>query len=415
MTDRISSLNHRFRQQQQFAASYSPLYAALFGTCADWLANDADNPLVQWLVKASEGRAAFDVTNLLAAGLHREVLMGSKEVSALAEFYPTVDKVSSTETLLIKDSSGIEQASPHFVQALREAILARRGVLQLFIQTYTVQTNETGRGIAWLLPASLAGWDGIHLVDIGASAGLNLVAEQRAYRFVDKVGNRKLLDLGYGQTRQFVIQTTGEAGQELPDACGMQMILSRTGCDLHPFQLQTAVDEQTLASFVWADHLERSQRLREGIAAFHEISQSNVPVRLHAVRLPQELPRFLDKQIVMSQEPVVIYNTYIKMYLPDKGATLRTHISRWAEEQQRPVLWIQWEPPNCVAFETGHEPEYGWLAWTLDHWHDGKHEQRQIGWVHPHGQQLQWLPGLQRWISYWRDARRTGDGKSIRQ
>ncbi len=120
----------------------------------------------------------------------------------------------------------------------------------------------------------------------------------------------------------------------------MPKILSRTGCDLHPFQLQTAVDEQTLSSFVWADQIERLQRLREGIAAYHLIKQSSVPIRLHAVRLPEELPLFLENQIALSEEPVVIYNTYIKMYLPDKGAALRTHITQWAEQQQRPVLWM---------------------------------------------------------------------------
>ena len=34
---RQAKLTHRFRQQQQFAEDYSPLYAALFGTVSDWL------------------------------------------------------------------------------------------------------------------------------------------------------------------------------------------------------------------------------------------------------------------------------------------------------------------------------------------------------------------------------------------
>lgn len=368
------------------------------------MASDAKDPIVKWLVRAADGRVAFDVTNLLAASLHREVLKGGQEVANLAAFYPTVNEGSATAALFIGDPKETKEVSPHFVSALREAILARQDALQLFVQTYNVQTNETGRGIAWLLPVSLTGWDGIHLVDIGASAGLNLVSEQRAYRLIDEVGNKKVLDLGAGDLQQFVIRTTGEGGNELAGDLQIPRILSRTGCDLHPFQLRTAVDEQTLSSFVWGDQFERLQRLREGIAAFHNINRSSVPVRLHAVRLPEELPLFLDQRIAMSQDPVVIYNTYIKMYLPDKGVAVRTHISRWAQEQERPVMWIQWEPPKFVVVDTGDEPEYGWLAWALDYWHEGKHKQQQIGWVHPHGQRLQWLPGFKQWINYWRNS-----------
>ncbi len=222
MTDRLASLINRFRQQQKFAASYSPLYSSLFGTYADWMVSDPGDPLVRWLVRASEGRAAFDVTNLLAAGLHREVLKGKKEVSNLAVFYPSINGRSSTADLFTRDSRGDECVSPHFVDALRESILARQNALQLFIQTYTVQTNETGRGIAWLLPVSLTGWNSLHVVDMGASAGLNLVAEQRAFRFMDKVRNQKLLDLGLRQAAAIrdpdSIRNRDRFARQLPDA-----------------------------------------------------------------------------------------------------------------------------------------------------------------------------------------------------
>ena len=41
-----------------------------------------------------------------------------------------------------------------------------------------MKTNETSRALAWLWPASLAGGGRrIALADVGASAGLNLVAD----------------------------------------------------------------------------------------------------------------------------------------------------------------------------------------------------------------------------------------------
>jgi hypothetical protein len=164
-------LLYRFGKQAEFTADYSPLYASLFSTIANWLENEAD-PVVSWLLEASNGRNSFDVPLLLAAGLHRDVLWQVPEVAELAAYYPSV---------------GGERPStdPHFNTSLRQAILARRLALADFIQTATVQTNETGRGLCWLLPLLYTNWTAVHLVDLGASAGLNLAAEQRSYRLIE--------------------------------------------------------------------------------------------------------------------------------------------------------------------------------------------------------------------------------------
>ena len=416
MKERRAQLIHRFRQQQQFSLDYSPLYAAIFGTVADWLMHVPDGPVAKWLLEATKDRPAFDVTNLLLAGLHREILSSShpqmrteaNEVAALAVYYPTVGGNASPEFLFSDNTADLPRATPAFVSALDEAILTRQQAVQIFIQTYTVQTNETGRGISWLLPACLAHaekgalWDGIHLIDLGASAGLNLVAEQRLFQFSGADDNARLMTLGYGQPAQFAIRVEGNTGIQMATDYRPPLILSRTGCDLHPFSLETAVDELTLASFIWADQVERLQRLREGIVAFHEVNRSDVPVRLNALNLPDELPAFLEQQIGGHNEPVLLYNTYIKMYLRDNGAMIRKHIANWAVTQNRPVVWIQWEPQQFVTVQGDQEPHLGWLAWTADLWHGEKHEQYHLGWVHPHGHQVQWLPGLQTWTSHWR-------------
>lgn len=401
MKQRLAQLTHRFRQQQHFAKDYSPLYAALFGTVADWLTFLPQDPAVKWLVEATRNQAVFAVTNLLAAGLHYEVLRKSDEVSDLAAYYPTVGGDASPQFLYEGSTRETRAVSQRFVRALHSAILMRRRTLGSFIQTNTVQTNETGRGISWLLPSCLARWQGVHLVDLGASAGLNLIAEQRVFQFLDPTGDSPLLKLGLGKPVQFVIRTNGELGILLASACLPPLILSRTGCDIHPFQLESTVDEQILSSFIWADQVQRMKRLYEGIAAFHKAQRSAVPVNLFALSLPDDLPALLDRQQSRLQEPLVIYNTYIKIYLPDRGEKLRDLISEWAARQNRPVVWIQWEPPNYLSLQSDVVPQIGWLAWTADIWHKDKHHQYQLGWVHPHGHHVQWLPGLEAWRSYW--------------
>jgi hypothetical protein len=46
---------------------------------------------------------------------------------------------------------------------------------------WEIQTNETARGVLWLVPAALLQIEAAHLVELGASAGLNLLADHRGF------------------------------------------------------------------------------------------------------------------------------------------------------------------------------------------------------------------------------------------
>ncbi len=380
MTQFRQKLIYRFRKQEDFSEEYSPLYSAIFGAQAHWLA-DQQNEVGNWLVEFGTIRTAFDIPLLLVAGLHREVLMGN--APELAQFYPT---------------AGGERpfTSPNFLSTLHQTILTHRQTLAPFIQTATVQTNETGRGLCWLLPLHYVNYDGTHLVDLGASAGLNLVAEQRAYRLVDS-DESELQKFGTGSQPQF----TTHCKNRTPNfpISNLPRILSRTGCDIHPFVLETAGHEQTLAAYVWGDQPHRLVRLREGIDAFRATEQTDAPVQLYQTNLPDDLPHFLGNLKVGGETAVsttVLYNTYITQYLPQKGQLLRQHITEWAIQQNSPILWLQWEPDR--SNQDG--PEYGWLKWTADLWHADNYYQFHLGWVHPHGTHAQFEPDFERFINY---------------
>lgn len=382
----LSSLAKRFRRQEEFATGYSPLYASLFGSIADWLDQPERDPIASWLIGASRGRKPFDVPLLLLAGLHRDVLSGHPDVTLLAQYFPTV-------------GGALPYATDQFRNALRAAIMARQDQLGAFLQTALVQTNETGRGIAWLLPLQFATWTGVHLVDLGASAGLNLVADARSFRIIDEDSGARLLDLGGGESVQFRVQCQGEANRMLDLAGPTPHIASRTGCDLAPFELATSDDELTLSAFVWGDQPSRLQRLQEGIQALHRINHGEVPVNLYAVDLPDQLPQFLDLQVPdQPQLPLVIYNTYLTIYLKHRGDDIRRHIRAWAVTQTRPILWLQWEP----SWGECSPPENGWCAWTADLWQGATHYQWRLAWVHPHGARVRWETGMQDWIGFWR-------------
>lgn len=396
MSNSVPELQRRFQQQHAFSLTYSPLYAAFFGTIAGWLGEPAPGPVVPWLLDAAEGRAAFDVTNLLAAAVHREVLAGAPAATSLSSYYPTVGGSRTAGSSAAGDFI-IDLA---FQDALATLILSRRAALRDFIQRNTVQTNETGRGLAWLLPTAVGGFDAFHLLDLGASAGLNLVAETRRFDLQDGQG-RELARLGHGRVPEFSVGVSGWPASLAQRAWPTPRVLSRLGGDLHPFLLATDEDERTLAAFVWADQVGRLRRLQSGIRAFHTVNSSLTAVQLHELELPAGLPVFLEQFVRAEDAPVICYNTYVRMYLPDKGAALRDHLAAWARAQARPVVWLQWEPPSCLLRTVGQAPEPGWLAWTADLWHGGIERRWLLGWVHPHGQDVALGEGFEAWISFW--------------
>jgi hypothetical protein len=394
MVKEIRRLAERFRQQEEFTKDYSPLYACLFGLVADWLESPVatEDPLVTWLVDAGLKRRSLDVTLLLAAGLHRDVLAGDQSATNLAQYFPTVGGERSPD-------------DPGFEGALREAILLRRSRLRAFIQRAIVQTNETGRGLCWLLPVMSMNWERVQLVDLGASAGLNLLAERRAYRLVEARSGSRLLDLGQGYPEQFVTKCRGYLSPlgNYRDRTPPR-IVGRIGCDLAPFPLSGREDELTLTSFIWGDQVARVQRLREGIEAFRQVEISDAPVKLYQIDLPDELNRFLHQHVPTEPHtPVVLYNTWMTSYLHDKGQSMMYHVDQWANGQKRPVLWLQWEPPR----DGSEPPEYGWCAWTADLWQSGEHHHWRLGWAHPHGGQVEFGEGLSNWDRRWSSNRVT--------
>ncbi|NLX17803.1 MAG: DUF2332 domain-containing protein [Desulfobulbus sp.] len=385
MADTQSRLARRFRLQHAFTAGYSPLYARLFGIIADWLVEkDGGDPLIKWLTEAATRRSTFDVTLLLLAGLHRDILAGCPDVAALAEYYPTVGGTRSCQ-------------DEEIALCLRQALASRQEALTAFLRTARVQTNESARGICWLLPLCYPGWQAVHLVELGAGAGLNLVADQRRYCLAcGDPESSDTVELGYGTSPQFSVNSEGVF--EPPPVTSCPEIRTRTGADIAPVHLKERSDELYLASFVWGDQPERLDRLYQGVAAIQRISGSGAPVLLHQVDLPDQLPSFLEDKIApLDNAPVVVFNTYLRTYLRDKGDSLQRHLSFWALKRVQPVLWLQWEPVRDGV----QPPDPGWIAWTADLWDHGSHHHWHLAWTHPHGNRIQWLPDWHAWTKYW--------------
>jgi hypothetical protein len=137
------------------------------------------------------------------------------------------------------------------------ALAAEREWLARFTADQQVQTNEVQRCWA-LLPAFLSLGDErpLELIELGASAGLNLVWDR--YRYAYAAGS-------WGDGR---LTLAGEEPAPVPaELLGRRpVVVRRRGIDLRPLDPADEEDVRLLECFVWPDQHERMRRLREALA-----------------------------------------------------------------------------------------------------------------------------------------------------
>jgi hypothetical protein len=315
--------------------------------------------------------------------MHRQVLLSGDvvpEAQALREYYPSVGGTKSTD-------------DPEFDRIFLEVMDRCKDRLIPILENETVQTNETQRGLFWLFPAIMTGWRQTHLVDLGASAGLNLVADQRHFTWSDGTDT---LSFGKAETEQFVSKITPRIPKLWNDDLSVPTVISRNGCDLHPLPLKSDGDRAKLESFVWPDQDHRFDRLKEGIEAHKDVSDVQ-PISIQQASLPHDLPKFLNSlELQDDSVPVVIYNTYMTTYLEDEGRALRGYIHDWATSHNRNVMWVQSEPVDPPPVQ------HHWCSWTVDLWEGNKTHHWQLALTHPHATEIDFLDGVDDFVNHFR-------------
>jgi hypothetical protein len=172
--------------------------------------------------------------------------------------------------------------------------------LREFVRTQGVQTNEVQR--SWvLLPLFLHAtreWAEIDVVELGPSAGLNLVWDRYRYEYREAV---------WGES-PFVL--TGEQRSALPRElfAHAPRVRRRVGIDRAPIDVTTDEGSRLLQSFVWAGQDERLERLRRAI----DVVRSEPPELVQG-DIGEELPRVLDDSF-----PTLVFQTAVFGYVPDE-------------------------------------------------------------------------------------------------
>jgi hypothetical protein len=176
--------------------------------------------------------------------------------------------------------------------------------LRRFTAEQDVQTNEVQR--AWaLLPGFLSLYDGrpFDLVELGPSAGLNLVWDRYRYHYATGAwGDDDALEL------------TGDDRMPPPAELLRRRvsIARRRGIDLNPVDATGETGARLLESFVWADQHERLERLRRAI----ETLRSDPPQLVRGDYVDALPPLLADRT---DGAQLVVFQTASTMYLESGG------------------------------------------------------------------------------------------------
>ena len=288
----------------------SPLYRDLLERAADDVL--AGGPVWKVLRGHENDPDGWALILRMMGAVHRLVLTG--ELPELAALYADPDR----------DSGATWRA---FAEALDQRTEEVRQLLQR-----PVQTNEVGRCAA-LLPGFLAVAEEtglpLRLLEIGASAGLNLRWDHYRYRSAD-------FSWGPGDA---ALTIEFEALGAWPLAAGAT-VAERRGCDPAPVDPGSDEGRLTLLSYLWPDQTLRTQRTLAAIEVARRAPAAvdrGAAVEWLGARLAEPRPGLV----------TVVFHSIVIQYLSGAERNALPALLKVAGERadaRAPLAWLRMEP-----------------------------------------------------------------------
>jgi len=241
------------------------------------------------------------------------------------------------------------------------ALEQHREFLARWTAEQDVQTNEVQRSWA-LVPAFLSVADGrpLELLELGPSAGLNLLWDRYRHRY--KTGT-----WGSG-----ALELTGD--DRTPPPAGLLErhveVVRRRGVDLNPVDVTTEHGARLLQAFVWPDQTERLERLRQAI----DVVRSDPPQLMQGDYV-DALPSLLRNRREGAQ--LIVFQTASTMYL-DRRQTERLRDALHAAGRDEPFVFVT----------TGRAPDDDGYALEVERYPDGRAKRLAV--FDFHGAWLEW-------------------------
>lgn len=190
-------------------------------------------------------------------------------------------------------------------EAVDEALRGRAGFIRRFVAEQGVQTNEVQR--SWMLlpcfleAAGRAGAEALDVIELGPSAGLNLVWDRYRYRYAEGEWGRP--DAG--------VELRGEERRSVPARllARSPQVRRRIGIDVAPIDAASDEGARLLKAFVWADQTWRLDLLERAIAELRR-----EPPELVCADAAEALPALLagrDRDVL-----TLVFQTAVLAYFP---------------------------------------------------------------------------------------------------
>jgi hypothetical protein len=299
-----------------FADGIMTGYCPLYDEIARSVATDRELLALQY-----SARPHAHLPTMVLAGAHYLVLNGVDH--PLAEVYA---------------GRSSEPVAPLF----RDLCLGQSEALVEVLNTRTVQTNEVGRsallgpGLTWA-----AGGEPLQLVDVGCSAGLNMLCDR--YRL--DYGRHGVSGPDGSPVR---IECRVESGSP-PVVPRLPAINGRVGIDLNPPDLTDPDDTRWLLACVWPG-TGRFQRAAQAIA----IGRAHPPPVLRGDAM-EMLPEVLAD---LGPGRVVVLNSWSFAYFSMEQR--QAYVDVLADVgRSRPLVWLTMDAPGVVELPAGEAPLAG--------------------------------------------------------
>lgn len=272
--------------------------------------------------------------------------------------------------------------------AWRELLLTRFDELAATMARRSIQTNEVGRAAAIVpalgLAAERAGTRRLALIELGPSAGLNLLFDR--FHIVYDDGRSS------GPTDSPVQLTCRLVGPRRPPLPEHLDVVERSGIDLAPLDVTDPDDARWLAACLWPRLHERATRLDAAIGLARR-----EPPRLRRGDAVTLLPEVLAELAARTPDDTLlaVVATWVLAYLGD--AERRELTQPLADlGARRPVVFVTAEYPGIAPWipvpeRVEGQPPGGATLLGAATWAPDGDRRDALAWMHAHGDWLAWV------------------------
>lgn len=306
--ENLSGMAEIFRR---FAELECPGMSPLYETLSRGI---ADDPEV--LAIAAKRRAGQPAPNLLFAAVH--ALLIEEPSHPLASFYPDLA------------AGGSPSGDPY--PAFRSFCADRKSRIVEMISVRRVQTNVVRRS-ALLLPAflrAIGNWNGapVVLVEVGASAGLNLFWDRYGYDYGGGVR--------WGDPASPVQLTTISLGDRHPPVPAMALnVTGRVGIDLDPVDVGDNDAVSWLRALVWPERRDEAELLQRAI----ELARTTPP-RLIAGNALNALPEVLGS-LPTDTVPLIFHSHTLNQFPADARKRFGELVDQYGSQRDLALISLE--------------------------------------------------------------------------